>query len=216
MTAVADIIVPGPRLRTVAPAFPEPDLTVSDLVAEMDTESADQPCSEAEWIDRIAQLESLQHRLASVQSAAMYAFARQHAATRAASGAVEPEKLERSISAQIALACRVSRTEGRKRLHMARDLRGGHDHVRDLFAAGQISSYKTSTITTATGHLDAAERAEVDRRLAGHDLARLGVGRIRDLARRLAAEVAPEKFTARNRAARTGRRVTPCVPPPTA
>ena len=81
---------------------------------------------------------------------------------------VEPEKLERTIAGQIACACRVSPTEGRKRVRVARDLHDGLDHLRRLFGAGELSAYKVSTVVTATAHLDAAERAEVDRLLAAH------------------------------------------------
>ncbi|MDN5914857.1 MAG: DUF222 domain-containing protein [Pseudonocardia sp.] len=91
---------------------------------------------------------------------------------------------------------------------MARDLRTGHNHILGLFTNGELSMYKTATITTATADLDATERAEVDRRLAEHDIEHMGVGRIRTLARSLAAEVAPDKFAARCRTARDGRRVT--------
>ncbi len=125
-----------------------------------------------------------------------------------AAGSVEPEKLERSIAAQIGYACQVSATEGRRRMRMARDLHHGHSHVRELFTAGELSEYRTSTIVAATAHLDADERAEVDQRLAEHQIETLSTRKLEGLARKLAAEVAPEKFLARCRAARTGRRVT--------
>ncbi len=63
-------------------------------------------------------------------------------------------------------------------------------------------------MVAATSHLDGAERAELDRLLAAHDLDRFGVGRLRDQTRRLAAQVAPEKFRQRCTAARANRRVT--------
>ena len=125
-----------------------------------------------------------------------------------ASGSVEPEKLERSIAAQIGYACQVSPTEGRRRMRMVRDLHHGHSNVRELFAAGELSEYRTSTIVAATAHLDADERAEVDQRLAEHQIETLSTRKLEGLARKLAAEVAPEKFAARCRAARSGRRVT--------
>ncbi|MGH8882286.1 MAG: DUF222 domain-containing protein, partial [Stackebrandtia sp.] len=90
----------------------------------------------------------------------------------------------------------------------ARDLHDGLDHLRRLFHTGQLSAHKVSTVVSATAHLDPAERAEVDRLLSDKDLAHLGVGRLRELARTLAAQVAPEKFLARTAAARSGRRVT--------
>ncbi|MBW0102345.1 DUF222 domain-containing protein [Pseudonocardia sp. KRD-291] len=195
------------------PAFAPVDPTLVWLLAEQDPGVVDELCadtslSEAGLVDRISVLESLQQRVAALQSAAIYAFARRHAAVRTAGGVVEPEKLERSIAGQIALACRVSPAEGGKRMRMARDLRNGHDRVHALFTAGELSAYKTATITAATGDLDAVERAEVDRRLAAHDIAHLGVGRIRTLVQALAAQVAPERFHARSRTARKARRVS--------
>lgn len=93
-------------------------------------------------------------------------------------------------------------------MRTARDLHEGLGHVRGLFAAGEVDGYRVSIVVAATSHLDAGERAEVDRRLAGHDIARLGVARLRTLVRAIAAEVAPEKFRQRCLAARAGRRVT--------
>ncbi|RZT83811.1 uncharacterized protein DUF222 [Pseudonocardia sediminis] len=208
MTAVADFSVPGTRPEPVAPTFELVDLTLLRLLDESDPDPLLGSRPEVELVDRIAQLESLQHRVAALQSAAIHAFARRHVASRVDAGVVDPERLERSVAGQIALACRVSPIEGGKRMRMARDLRNGHDHVLALFTAGEISAYKTATITAATSGLDADERAEVDRRIAAHDIVHMGVGRIRTLAQAIAAEVAPEKFTARSRAARQERRVS--------
>lgn len=156
----------------------------------------------------MAELETLQNSLAALQSATTLAFARAHVVEATKGGAVDPEKLERSIAGQISPACRISPSEARRRVRVARDVRDGLGHLRRLFGAGEMSAAKVSAVVTATEHLDSAERSEVDRRLARHDLTRFGVGRLRDLARRFAAEVAPDKFRARCAAARSGRRVT--------
>ncbi|WP_226378446.1 HNH endonuclease [Pseudonocardia oceani] len=153
-------------------------------------------------------LEERKAAIAAEQSEVILAFARAHAESQTATGTVEPEALERSIAAQIGLACRVSPTEGRRRMRMARDLHAGHDQIRALFAAGQLSEYRTATIVAATAHLSPTERAQVDHALAEQHVDTLGVRRIHDLTRTLAAQVAPEKFAARCRAARTGRRVS--------
>ncbi|BBG04044.1 HNH endonuclease [Pseudonocardia autotrophica] len=121
---------------------------------------------------------------------------------------LDPERLERSIGAQIGLANRASPTVGRHRMCAARDLHDGLGRVRGLFAAGEVDGYRVSIVVAATAHLDAGERAEVDRRLGEHDIARLGVARLRNLVRALVAEVAPGKFGQRCRVARAGRRVT--------
>jgi hypothetical protein len=79
--------------------------------------------------------------------------------------------------------------------------------VRGLFAAGELAEDKVQKIVAATAHLDPAERAAVDRRLAAEGIERLGVRRVHDLTTRLAMEAAPEKAQARARAARAGRHV---------
>ncbi|WP_246085708.1 HNH endonuclease [Pseudonocardia hydrocarbonoxydans] len=164
--------------------------------------------SEAILVARITELEERKAAIAAEQSEAILEFARAHAASQTAGGTVDPEALERSIAAQVGLACRVSPTEGRRRVRIARDLHDGHTHVRALHAVGALSEYRTATIVAATAHLSATQRAEVDALLAGHRIETLGVRRIHDLTRTLAARVAPAAFAARCRAARTGRRVS--------
>jgi hypothetical protein len=164
--------------------------------------------SPSDRIARIARLEEMKAAIAAEQAAEIRAFAIEHVESQIAAGDIDPLKLEHSIAAQIGLACRVSAFEGRKRLRIARDLHDGHTHVRELFTAGVLSEYKTSLVVAATSHLSREERAEVDSRLAAHQVETLSVRRIESLAKSLAAEVAPEKFAARCRAARTGRRVT--------
>ena len=93
-------------------------------------------------------------------------------------------------------------------MRIARELHAGHDRVRALFAAGELSDYKVATIVAATAHLDPAERARVDEELAERKVETLGVRRIHDLARSLAAAAAPDKFTRRCRTARSDRRVS--------
>ncbi|MBP2365686.1 HNH endonuclease signature motif containing protein [Pseudonocardia parietis] len=208
MTAVHEPLLPDTFPGAGEPGFPQVDLTLMQLVIEQAATADAETCTEAELIDQIQQIESLQNSLAALQANRIRAFARAHVSARISAGVVEPEKLERAAVAQIALACRVSPTEGRSRLRVARDLREGLDHVRALFVAGELSRDKVSAIVTATTDLDHDERATIDARLATHDLPRLGTGRLRDLTRRLVAEIAPQKFTARVDAARAQRRVT--------
>ena len=195
----------GESIQTTSPPF-----GVALLQAGIAHASALSPESfdQAEMIDAITALETVKHAVDALQAEWTRAFARAHVAAQTANGVVEPEKLERSVAAQVGAACRVSPTEGRKRVRTARDLHDGLDHLRGLFGDGEVSAYKVSTVVGALSHLDAAERAEVDRQLADRDIARLGVGRLRDLARMLAAQVAPDKFVKRCAAARSGRRVT--------
>jgi hypothetical protein len=120
-------------------------------------------------------------------------------------GVTDPEELERVVKDRAGRALRVSPTRAGSRVRAARDLHAGLDHVRGLFAAGLLDEYTVATITDVTRHLSAAERAAVDRRLAGRKLETLSVGRVRNLAKRIAVEVAPDAFEARVAAARAGR-----------
>ncbi|MFB9384128.1 DUF222 domain-containing protein, partial [Pseudonocardia petroleophila] len=134
-----------------------------------------EPPTEAALVERIALLEERKAAIAAEQSEAVLAFAIAHAESQTAAGDVDPEALERSIAAQVGLACRVSPTEGRRRVRIARDLHAGHTRVRELFAAGRLSEYQTATIVAATAHLSPAERAEVDQELADRRVEALGV-----------------------------------------
>src|SRR5689334_25124985 len=113
------------------------------------TTTLSEPLSEADLLARVARLEEMRNALAAEHAEAVLAVARAHAASRTASGTVEPEALERSIAAQVGLACRVSPHEGRRRVRIARDLHAGHNRVRALFAAGELSDYKVATIVAA-------------------------------------------------------------------
>ncbi len=190
----SDIAACGPRLVRAA----------VENIANHCPESLDR----ATLIDGIADLEAAKSALEAAQADWMRTFARAEAANRIEDGSTEPEKIERSVAAQIGLACRVSPTEGRTRVRVARDLHDGLDHVRRLFHAGELSAHKIRAVVTETSHLDAAERARVDQLLATEGLTGRGVGKLRDLTRKLAAQVAPGKFRARCAAARSGRRVT--------
>lgn len=205
MTAVHDPPLPG---TSGEPGFPHVDLSLVQMSVEHAAHADATGFTEAELIDQIAQLQSLQTSLAALQTARIRAFARARAAAHTASGTVEPDKLDRGIRAQVALATRTSPTVAAGRVRVARDLHDGLDHVRGLHTAGALNAEAAAAIAGATDHLDGAERAQVDRRLAEHDLTCLGLGRIRDLARSLAAQVSPRKFHDRARDARTDRRVT--------
>src|ERR1044072_8852566 len=114
--------------------------------------------TDADWLARVAHLEEMKASIAAEQAVAVREFARAHVSARIAVGDVDPVKLEHTISAQIGLACRGSAPEGRKPLGIARGLHDGHAHVRELFASGVLSEYKTSLIVAATAHLSGEER----------------------------------------------------------
>ncbi|MFP5019643.1 HNH endonuclease [Pseudonocardia phyllosphaerae] len=169
---------------------------------------SDSDVSEAELIDELQQLEALTNSLAALRATRMRHFARTHVANQIAAGADEPEKLERSVASQIGMACKISPFTARSRMRIARDLHDGFTHLRALFVAGELSEDTVAAIVTAAGDLSARDRALLDSRLAEHDLTGRGIGRLRDLVRRLVAEIAPEKFRDRAEQAKAERRVT--------
>ncbi|WP_075329681.1 MULTISPECIES: DUF222 domain-containing protein [unclassified Pseudonocardia] len=172
--------------------------------------------TETDLIDQIQQIESLQASLAALQASRIRAFARAHVENHLTDdrtdgtdrARTDPERLHRSVVAQIQLACRISTTEARTRLANARDLHTGLDHIRGLHTAGQLSAAKVTAIAVECRDLDPHRRRQVDTRLAAHDLTRYGIGRLRAMTRRLVAEIAPERFRARVHTAAAERRVT--------
>ncbi|MDT7579261.1 MAG: hypothetical protein QOK35_525, partial [Pseudonocardiales bacterium] len=162
---------------------------------------------EREILDAISSAQAAENAAAARKAEAIREFALLRAAGLTSIGDVEPERVERKIVAEVAVACRVSPFQGRRRLHLARDLHLGLDHVRALFAAGKLAEDKVLKVVAATAHLDPAERAAVDERLADAGIERLGVRRIHDLTTRLAIEISPEKAQLKARAARCGRHV---------
>ncbi|TCK25366.1 HNH endonuclease [Pseudonocardia endophytica] len=211
MTAVADHDSSGPTPSIGAraqSALATIRAGIDELVRSC---TAPEPTSRAALIDEIGALEALKSSLDAVQAEKTLLFARAEAAHQIHRGLTEPEKIQRTIAAQVGLVCRVSPTEGRTRVRVARDLHEGLDHIRSLGHAGDLSAHKIRAIVAETSHLDRTERSEVDRLLRadgvnGRD--GRGVGKLRELAKRLATQVAPGKFRARCAAARTGRRVT--------
>jgi hypothetical protein len=160
---------------------------------------------------RIEELVTLRNRIDAEIALEVRAAAQREVEARleeVAAGLVDVERVEAGIVAQVALAAQVSPTRARRLLHLARDLHAGLDSVRELFAAGRLDQARVAAIVRAAAHLDHGERAEVDRRLTVHDLPTLGLRRVGDVARTIAATVAPERFVERARAARRERHVS--------
>ena len=156
----------------------------------------------------VASLTEQINALCAQRASALLSAAREQVEALISRGVTDPSELERVVKDRAGRALRVSPTRAGERVRMARDLHAGLDHVRGLFAAGQLDEYTVATITDTTRHLTAAERAQVDQRLAGAQLATLSVGRVRSLTKKVAVEIAPEAFAARVAAARNGRFVS--------
>jgi uncharacterized protein DUF222 len=162
-------------------------------------------------IDRIAALERIRAALAAAQHTEMVAFGRTQVAEQAelvAAGRLHPEKLGRGIADQIALAAHVSPSQGSRRLTIATTLHSDLPNIRALLVAGRISERLAETIVAQTSHLDAEQRAAVDKALAEAGLEQMGFGRAEATVKRVAYDTDPAGYTRRGRTARKDRRVT--------
>ena len=135
---------------------------LGSLVADRDHADA---ATDTVRIDRIAVLERLQASLEAVKAVEMVAFARLQTAEQIAHG-MHPRAIGRGIADQIALACRVSPSEGSRRLHTARDIVLDMPHTLALLSRGDLNGWTVRLITEQTSHLDRATRSAVDADLA--------------------------------------------------
>ena len=74
---------------------------------------------ERELLDAISEAQSAENAAAARKASAIREFALLRAASLTSVGEVEPERVERKIVAEVAVACRVSPFQGRRRLHAA-------------------------------------------------------------------------------------------------
>ena len=83
-------------------------------------------------------------------------------------------------------------------------------YTRDAFRAGRITEWRATLLARETACLSRADRAEVDRRVAGDldALEAMGDGEIVARAREVAYELDPVSFVERRRRAEADRRVT--------
>ncbi|MER5670917.1 hypothetical protein [Pseudonocardia alni] len=125
--------------------FPSGDLTLLRFLVEQALSADTCALSEAELVDQIQEIESLQASLAALQSTRIRAFAQAHVENRRVDDRSDFDTLHRSVVAQIQLACRVSTTEARTRVADARDLHSGLDRIRGLHRAGELSAAKVTS-----------------------------------------------------------------------
>jgi hypothetical protein len=162
-------------------------------------------------IDRIGVLEQIRAGVAAAQHTEMVAFGRTQVEEQAelvAAGRLDPKKLGGGIADQIALAAHVSPWQGSRRLAVATALNSHLPNTRALLTAGRISERLAETVVAQTSHLDAAQRALVDKQLAESGLTEMGFRQAEATIKRVAYETDRAGYTDRGRKARAGRRVT--------
>jgi hypothetical protein len=165
------------------------------------------PVDDAARIDRITRAEQIKAALDAVQANEIVAFAKSQVAEQQRLD-VDPRKVGRDIGDQIGLACKVSPTEGSRRLHVARDLVLDMPTTFGLLASGEISGWTARLITGETSHLDPPTRRQVDSDLGRTHLEEKSPKAAAAQAQRLAYAADPHGAADRGRKARKDRRVT--------
>ncbi len=191
--------------------LPEPDPVTAGLVGVLawigELVGSGAAVGDGVRIDRIVVLERLKAALEALQAVEIVGFARSQVVEQQRLD-VDPRRVGRGIADQVALACKVSPTEGSRRLHLARDLCLDLPSVLGLLTVGDIGGWTARLVVGELSHLDSATRRRVD-----PDLARAGLGEkspkaAAAVARRLGYAADPEAAVERCRTARSDRRVT--------
>lgn len=163
--------------------------------------------TDAERIDAIRQLEELKAAAAAAQARITAAF---DASQRQAAGPAcrrDQARLGRSISTQVALARRESPARGQQHLGVALALVHDLPHTLAALTAGTLSEFRAMLVVKETACLSRADRATVDRELAGR-LDGAGDRRVGDLAREISQRLDPASAVRRASKAAADRRVT--------
>ncbi|HET6698524.1 MAG TPA: DUF222 domain-containing protein, partial [Nocardioidaceae bacterium] len=196
----------------------EPRGTVLDVAAIerflADLADLDREVSDAERIDQIGALERVKAACAAAQARVTVDLEESVVAERRAKGLPE-RRCGHGVAGQVALARRESPHAGRQHLGLAKALVREMPHTLAGLGNGDVDEWGATVLVRETAHLSRADRAQVDRVLAGDPAQLHGLGpralaaRARDLAYRLD----PDGVVRRTRKAHSERRVT-CRPAP--
>src|SRR5215207_7238707 len=162
--------------------------------------------TDAARIDRITRLEQLKAAAAALQSAESVRFAQSQVEQQIAAD-VHPKVIGRGIADQLALARKVSPTEGSRRLGTARALWFDLPATFQLLTRGRISEYVACLVVSETRHLDAQTRRRVDTTIVAAGIDRMGPRRAAACARTYAYAADPHGYLQRGRTERRHRRV---------
>lgn len=162
--------------------------------------------TDAELLDRIDRLETLKNAAAAAQARAAVAL-RELRQEEALAASRSPEKVARSVAAEIALARRESPHRGRMLLGLAMVLHRELPHTMAAFAAGEVSEYRAMLVCRETACLSRQDRLRVDALLADV-LAQLSDRQIIARARQIAYQLDPHSVVERASRAEADRRVT--------
>ncbi|HIZ99445.1 MAG TPA: HNH endonuclease, partial [Candidatus Janibacter merdipullorum] len=119
----------------------------------------------------------------------------------------EASRRRSAARSEVALARRCSPTQGGRHVGVAATLTSDLPHTMAALTAGEISEWRATIMVRETTCLSAADRAEVDRRLAT-DLTRLGDRALAAAAQRACIDLDQEAVVERRRRAVASRNVT--------
>ncbi|MBM9469165.1 HNH endonuclease [Nakamurella leprariae] len=171
---------------------------------------------EHDLVELIGGLERLKAAAASLQARATTALLDQQltGSDRSAS-AGEPGdaatrrrvSVRRSVGAQVALARRVSPTQGGRHLGLALSLRDELPHLASALRRGEVSEWKATLVARETACLSRADQRAADEQLADSYVG-LGDRALAAEATRIAYRLDPKQAVARNAKAANDRRVS--------
>ncbi len=161
---------------------------------------------DAERIDRIALLESLQAVTAAAQIREISEFHDSQVREQRRLG-VLASRLGSGIAEQVALARKVSPATGHRHVVFARALMREMPKTFELLRSGLVSTWVATLVVRETSSLSEPDRARVDSELAA-ELARMSPRQAELAARRRSYAVDPESPLRRARTSRQDRRVS--------
>ncbi|MEH3155066.1 MAG: HNH endonuclease [Gordonia paraffinivorans] len=177
---------------------------------EMMTALADLPIAadEAETVDRISLMESIKAVCAAGQAADSLRLQELRSAAESERG-VPVERRCRGLSAEVALARRVSGNAGGRHLGFARAM-GEMPNTFARLREGSLSEWRATILVRETAHLQVADRRVIDQALCADSATLNGVGdrALETVARKIAYERDPQAVVDRNASAPKDRRVS--------
>lgn len=167
---------------------------------------------DTERIDQLRALEEVKAAAAAAQAQIAADFDVSQRRNQAAAG-VPAERQGRGVSAQVALARRVSPHKGSRHLGLAKALVGEMPFTYAALSAGIISEWRATLLIRETACLTLADRQRIDQEICADvaSLERLGDRQLVAAIKRLAAWLDPASVVARNRRATAERHVS-CRP----
>ncbi|WP_299575761.1 HNH endonuclease signature motif containing protein [uncultured Williamsia sp.] len=163
---------------------------------------------EAEAVDRISLMESIKWACAAGQAADTLRLQELRSAAEAERG-VPVERRCRGLSAEVALARRVSGNAGGRHLGFARAM-GEMPNTFARLRDGSLSEWRATILVRETGYLQVEDRRVIDHALCSDPATLDGVGdrALEALAKQIAYQRDPHAVVDRNASAPKDRRVT--------